>query len=160
MCCISLTLSVVLAEFILLPNFSGHNTLYRLLEASQELTVLHCLLLTPAVFLLLFPFSPIFSNNFWLYSPTFCTCSRFCLPLFLCLYPSHLGLFLDLLSYPGLGCLILPPCILHCYFQPSILSVLLFLCMILLHILHSLTTHFPLDALHSSLTAFPLLKRL
>ena len=135
MCCISLILSVVLAKFILLPNFSGCNTLYRLLEASQELTVLHCLLLTPAVFLLLSSFSSIFSNNFWLYSPTSCTYSRFCLSLFLCSYLSHLGLFLDLLSYPSLGCLILSPCILYCYFQPFISSVLLFLCMILLHIL-------------------------
>ena len=30
----SLTLSVVLEKFVLLPNFSGCNTLYRLLEAS------------------------------------------------------------------------------------------------------------------------------
>ena len=98
-----------------ITQFFWAQYLYRLLEASQELTVLHCLLLTPAVFLLLFSFSSIFSNNFWLYGPTSCTCSRLCLSLFLCLYPLHLGLFLDLLSYPGLG--VLNPSLLH----PSLL---------------------------------------
>ena len=93
-CYTSLTLSVVLEKFNLLPNFSGHNTLYRLLEASRELTVLHCLLPTLAVFLLPFPFS-ISPNNFWPYSPTFCTHSKFCLLPCLCLHPLHLDLFLD-----------------------------------------------------------------
>ena len=50
-CCMSLTLSVVLVDINLLPGFSRHNTLYILLEASQELTVLHFLLLTPTAFL-------------------------------------------------------------------------------------------------------------
>ena len=49
----SLTLSVVLLKFILLPSFSRYNTLYKLLETSRELTVLYFLLLTPTVFLLL-----------------------------------------------------------------------------------------------------------
>ena len=48
----SLILSVVLVKFDLLPSFSGRNTLYKLLEASQELTVLYFFLLTPMAFLL------------------------------------------------------------------------------------------------------------
>ena len=67
--CISLTLSVVLVNFDLLPSFSRYNILYKLLEASQELTVLHFLLPTCTAFLL--SFLCVFSNNFWLYGPTF-----------------------------------------------------------------------------------------
>ena len=66
--CTSLTLLVVLLKFNLLPNSSRRNILYRLLEASWELTILYFLLPTPAAFLLLFPY--VFPNNFWSYSPT------------------------------------------------------------------------------------------
>ena len=94
----SLTLSVVLVQFNLFPSFSGCNTLYRLLEASRELTILYFFLLTPVVFLL--PFFYAFSNNFWPYGPTFYICSMFCPLLFLCLSLLHLGLFLDLFEFP------------------------------------------------------------
>ena len=94
---ISLTLSVVLEKFVLLPNFFGCNILYRLLEASQELTVLHCLLLTLAVSrLLLLYFSP---NNSWPYGPTFHSDNMSYLPLFLCRCPLHLGLSVDLINF-------------------------------------------------------------
>ena len=64
----SLTLSVVLLKFNLLSNFSGCNILYRLLEASQELTVLYFLLPTPVVSPLLLLYS--FPNSSWPYGPT------------------------------------------------------------------------------------------
>ena len=84
--CTSLTLSVILENFNLLPNFSGCNTLYRLLEASQELTVLYYLLLTLIAFLLSSS-SSISPSNFWPYGPTFHTHSKFCLLPFLCSHP-------------------------------------------------------------------------
>ena len=83
--CISLTLSVVLVQFNLILSFSRHNTLYKLLEASWELTVLHFLLLTPTIFLLLFSYA--FPSNFWLYGPTFYIHSTSCSLLFPYLYP-------------------------------------------------------------------------
>ena len=96
-CHISLTLLVVLVQFNLFPSFSGHNTLYRLLEASQELTVLYFFLLTPVAFSLSFLYT--FLNNFWLYSPTSYTYSTSCPLFFPCLYLLHLGLFLDLFEF-------------------------------------------------------------
>ena len=95
---ISFTLSVVLVQFNLFPSFYGYNTLYRLLEASQELTVLYFLLPTPTAFLL--PFLYAFPNNFWPYDLISHTHSMFCSLLFFCLYPLHLGLFLDLFEFP------------------------------------------------------------
>ena len=89
----SFTLSVILVQLNLFPSFSGCNILYRLLEASQELTVLHFLLLTPIAFLL--PFLYVFPNNFWPYGPTSHIHSMSCPLLLLCLYPLHLGLSLD-----------------------------------------------------------------
>ena len=145
--CTSLTLSVILVIFDLLPSFSGHNTLYKLLEASQELTVLHFLLLTHAAFQL--PFLCVFPNNFWPYGPTFHIHSTFYPLPFLCLHPLHLGLFLDpfeLLLY-WTCFLLLPLCILPPF---SRLFVLPFLYMILL----PLTAHFSLDIPHFSLTFF------
>ena len=56
---ISLALLVFLEKFNLLPSFSGCNTLYLLLEASRELTILYFLLPTLAASpLLLLYFSP------------------------------------------------------------------------------------------------------
>ena len=133
MCRTSLTLSVVLVKLDLLPSFSGRNTLYRLLEASRELTVLYCLLLTPVAFLLLSPFST-YPNNFWPYGPTSRTHSRFCLLPFLCPHPLHLGLSLDPFDF---GWAYSAPCIPYCCFLLSMWSVLLFLHMILYCILLS-----------------------
>ena len=93
----SLTLLVVLVKFNLLPSFSGYNILYRLLEASRELIVLHFLLPTLAAFLL--SSSYVSSNNFWSYGPTFHIHSTFCLLLFSYLCPFHLGLSLDLFDF-------------------------------------------------------------
>ena len=115
-CHTSLILLVILERFNLLPNFSGCNTLYRLLEASWKLTVLYCFLPTLAVFLLPFPFS-ISPNNFWPYGPTFCTHSKFYLLPFLYPYSLHLGLSLDPF---GFDWVYLAPGILHCCFQPSV----------------------------------------
>ena len=77
-----------------MPSFSRYNILYRLLEASRELTVLYFLLLTPVAFLLLFLYA--FPNNFWPCDPTSHIHSMSCLLLYLHLYPLHLGLSLDL----------------------------------------------------------------
>ena len=156
----SLTLSVLLEKFNLLPNFSGHNILYRLLEASWELTVLHFLLLTPTAFPL--PFSYVFPNNFWSYGPTSHIHNIFYLLLFPCLYPLHLGLSLDLFGFLlywigfllyWIGFLllllcILPLCLVLLLFM---LSVLLFLYMIFPYIL-LLAAHFLLGMPHSSPT--------
>ena len=95
---ISLTLSVVLVQLNLFPSFSGCNTLYRLLKASRELTILHFLLPTPTAFPL--PFLYAFPNSFWPYGPTSHTYSTSCPLLLLCLYPLHLGLFLDPFKFP------------------------------------------------------------
>ena len=132
MCCTSLTLSVVLANFDLLPSFSRYNTLYKLLEVSQELTVLYFLLLTHVTFPL--PFLCVFPNNFWPYGPTFRIHSMSYPLSFLCLPPLHLGLFLDPFE---LFLYILPPF--------SMLFVSSFLHTILL----PLAVHFPLGTLHS-----------
>ena len=70
-CHISLALSVLLWQFNLFPSFSRHNTLYKLLEVSWELTVLHFLLPTLVAFLLSSSLFPFFVNNFWLYGPIF-----------------------------------------------------------------------------------------
>ena len=78
-----------------MPSFSGHNTLYKLLEASQKLTVLYCFLPTPAVSLLSILSFPISSSNSWPYGLIFHTHSMSYLFLFLCQHPSHLGFFLD-----------------------------------------------------------------
>ena len=143
--CTSLTLLVLLEKFNLLPNFSGHNTLYRLLEASQELTILHFLLPTPTAFLLLFPY--VFSNNFWPYGPISHIHDTFYLLLFPCLYPLHLGLSLDLfgflLYWMCFLLYILPLC---SVLLLSMLYVLLFLHIILL------AMHFLLSVLYSSPT--------
>ena len=148
----SLTLSVVLAEFILLPNFSGCNTLYKLLEASQELTVLHCLLPTPVAFLLS-SLSSTFSNNFWPCGPTFHTHSMFYSLFFSCPLLLHLDLFLDLFDFDWVH---LASDILHYCFLLSIWSALLFSHTILLYILLFLTVYFPLGVLHFSPTISPL----
>ena len=131
-------------EFNLLPNFSGHNTLYTLLEASRELTVLHFLLPTPAVFLL--PFPCVFPNNFWLYGPTFHIRSMFYLLPFL--YPRllHLGLSLDLPE-------VLPYSLLFPYIL--LLFSMLFVPPFLHIIPLLLAVHFPPDAPHFSPTFFP-----
>ena len=126
-----------------MPSFSRHNTLYRLLEASRELTILHFLLLTPMAFLLLFLYA--FSNNFWPCGPISHTHSMSCLLPYFHLYPLHLGLFLDpfdLLLYQ-VYFLLLFLCILLPF---STLFVPLFPHMILL----LLAVHFPLGAPHSS----------
>ena len=126
----SLTLLVILVQFNLFPSFSGHNTLYRLLETSWELTVLHFLLPTPAVFLLLFLYA--FSNNFWLYGPTFHTHSMSCPLPFLCLSPLHLDLSLNPFEFPLYWTYFLLP--LLCTFLPfSMLFAPLFPHIILLH---------------------------
>ena len=143
----SLTLSVVLVNFDLLPSFSGHNILYKLLEASWKLTVLHFLLLTHVAFPL--PFLCVFPNNFWPYGPTFHIHSMFYPPPFLYLHPLHLGFFLDpfeLLLY-WMYFLLLSLCILPLF---SMLFVPPFLYMILL----PLAMHFPLGTPHSSPTFF------
>ena len=89
----SLALSVFLEKFNLLPSFSGRNTLYRLLEASRELTVLHFLLPTLAAPLLLLLYSS--PNSFGPYGQTSHNDSTFYLPLSLCRHPLHLGLSVD-----------------------------------------------------------------
>ena len=71
----SLALLVFFEQFNLLPSFSGHNTLYRLLEASRELTVLHFLLPTLAASLLPLLYS--FPNNFGPYGQIFHSDSTF-----------------------------------------------------------------------------------
>ena len=121
-CCTSLTLSVVLEKFNLLPNFSGCNILYKLLEASWELTVLHFLLPTLAAYpLLLFYFS---SNNFRSYGSTFHNDNMSYLLLSLCWHPSHLGLSVDLINFPLYWLYLLYSYILlHCL-SISVLSVL------------------------------------
>jgi len=90
----SLTLSVLFVKFNLLPSFSGCNTLYRLEEASRELTDLHFLLPTPAASPLLSLYSS--PNSFGPYSQTFHNDSMSGLPLFLYQHPSRLGLSVDL----------------------------------------------------------------
>ena len=130
-----------------MPSFSRCNTLYILLEASRELTVLHFLLPTPVAFLLLFPC--IFPSSFWSYGLTFHTCSMSYLLPSLCPHPLCLGLFLDLfeLLLYWMCFLLLSLCI----FPPfSMLFVLSFLYMILL----PLAAHFPLGISHSSPTFF------
>ena len=153
MCRTSLTLSVLLEKFNLLPNFSGHNILYRLLEASWELTVLHFLLLTPTAFPLPFPY--VFPNNFWPYGSTSHIHNIFYLLLFSCLYPLHLGLSLDLFGFLfyWIGFLLLLLCILLLclVLLLSMLSILLFLYMIFPYIL-LLAAHFLLGMPHSFLT--------
>ena len=138
-----ITLSVVLVQLNLFPSFSGYNTLYRLLEASQELTVLHFLLPTPVAFLLLFLYA--FPNNFWLCGPTSHTRSMSYLLPYLHLYPLHLGLSLDLfdLLLYQVYFLLLFLCILLPF---STLFVPLFPHMILL----LLAVHFSLGTPHSS----------
>ena len=131
-----------------MSSFSRCNTLYRLLEASQELTVLHFLLPTPVAFPLLFLYT--FPNNFWPCGPTSHTHSMFCLLPYFYLYPLYLGLFLDLfdlLFYQVYFLLFL--CILLLF---STLFVPLFPYMILL----LLAMHFPLGTLYS----FPVLSLL
>ena len=131
--CISLTLSVVLENFNLLSNFSRCNTLYKLLEASQELTILHFLLPTLVVYpLLLLYFS---SNNSWSYGPTFHNDNMSYLPLFLCQHPSHLGLSMDLFDFPLCWLRFSLLYVLFYCFPISTLSVLPFLHIILSQIL-------------------------
>ena len=96
---ISLTPSVLLDPEILIPSFSRHSILYIFEEASQKLTVLHCLLLTLAVFLLFcLPF--LFStNSFWPCGPIFHIQNMFYPLFFLYLHPLHWGLFLALVDF-------------------------------------------------------------
>ena len=126
-----------------MSSFSRRNTLYRLLEASQELTVLHFLLPTPMAFPLLFLYA--FPNNFWPCGPTSHIHSMSCFLLYLHLYPLYLGLSLDpfdLLLYQVYFLLLF-----LCITLPfSTLFVPLFPHMILL----LLAVHFPLGTPHSS----------
>ena len=142
MCCISLTLSVVLTEFNLLPSFSGRNILYTLLEASQELTVLYFLLPTPAAFLLLFSYA--FPSSFWPCSPTFHTHSMSYLLLFLYLYLLCLGLSLDLFD------LLLYQVYFFLFFCIPLPFSMLFVSLFPHMILLLLAMHFPLGTPHSS----------
>ena len=123
-----------------MPNFSGRNTLYTLLEASQELTVLHFLLPLLAAFLLPSPCA--FPNSFWPYGPTSHIHNTSGLPLFLCLHPSHLGLSVGPLEF-----LLYWPCFLqllpYTLLPFSTLFDLLFLHTTLLF----WAAHFPLGAL-------------
>ena len=76
-CHTSLILSVLPWQETLFSSFSGCNTLYIFEKASQELTVLHCLLLTFMAFLLFFLLFFSSVNSFWLYGPIFYIYSMF-----------------------------------------------------------------------------------
>ena len=147
----SLAPSVFLEKFNLLPSFSGCSTLYLLLEASQELTVLHFLLPTlVASPLLLLYFSP---NSFRPCDQTSHNDNMFYPLLFLYQRPLHLDLSMD-----PIGFLL---CLMNflSYFPysyigllPSRLFVPLFPHIILLHNL-PFAVHFPLGTSCSSSTS-------
>ena len=70
--------------------------MYKLLETSWKLTVLHFLFLTLVVFLPPSPLFSFFANNFWPYGSTFYIQSTSYLPLFPYQHPLHWSLLLAL----------------------------------------------------------------
>jgi len=107
--------------------YSGYNTLYKLLETNQELTVLYFLLPTLVVFLLSSLFFSFSANNFWPYSSIFYKQNISYPFLFLYWYLLCWGLFLASI-FPSCSMLLLWSSNLLLFTQ----SILFFLYIILL----------------------------